>query len=281
MKPILSKLVFVLFLSLFAFASYAQDTATAETYDIVYRKEGGAIWGTIMSFDEPTGLLVFKDRSGRIYSLGREEYDYFRENQVYTPRKKKTRVVHPRKVDDFEYSLGFGWTYLDGPDYNYFTDNSESYSWFSYVPVTVKVAAGKRFSDTYYLGGTAEFSIASSLTNYLNGGVRYAYTFSSNKRNVLLYLPAELKYYTMKATKNVYTLDDPNAKFNMNLSSVGLSLGTGISIQRPNLKSLSLELKVTRHFATQFDITNMPETVNYGIGERRLGSASVVFMYNL
>ncbi|NNJ55443.1 MAG: hypothetical protein HKP14_04905 [Bacteroidia bacterium] len=280
MNSILLKLFFAVGFSFFALVSFGQDTASSETYDIVYLKDGGVLWGEIKSFDEPSGLLVFEDRAGRVYSLGREEYKYFRENQVITKKTKRPKVIHPRKVEDFEFSLGFGWTSIEGPSYEYSDSNSSLSSSFSYIPIVVKIAGGKHLNATHFVGGTAEFSIVSSLSNYLNAGLRYIYTFDSEKRNALLYLPIEAKYFAMKATEDVYALVETES-FNMNLNSLGLSLGTGVQFNRPNMRSFSLEAKVTKHFPSDLEVSDMPTSVNYSVGEASLFSGSLVFLYNL
>ncbi|MEO0581136.1 MAG: hypothetical protein AAF135_02830, partial [Bacteroidota bacterium] len=65
---------------------HAQDQP--ETYDRIVLKKGGILRGEILSFDEEDGDITFKDEYGRMYSLSREDYKYFEEDQPY---KKKRR----------------------------------------------------------------------------------------------------------------------------------------------------------------------------------------------
>lgn len=271
----------IIFWSLFisAVATYGQqDSTVGASYDMVYLKSGAILKGDIMSFNEKEGSLVFKDTEQRVYSLTRDEYLYFKENVLVAT--KKVKEIRPRKYDELEYGVGFAWSNLIGPDYRYNIDNGSLSSSFGAMPFCAKVAVGKYFKGESYVGVTSELALTSGAKNYVNGGLRYVYTFTSMPKNALIYIPAELKYHYLKSSVQLYG-DVENEFFNYAISSVGANLGTGLSFTRANKKSISLEIMLTKHFPQPIKISNMPERAEFSSGEMRFLGGTLVFMYNI
>ena len=70
-------------------------------------KDGRVLRGQILIFEEKDGDLTFQDIYGRKYSITREEYKYFEENQFVKERKSKNdTIVKVRKENQFEFSIG-------------------------------------------------------------------------------------------------------------------------------------------------------------------------------
>jgi hypothetical protein len=271
-------LIFLSFFLLNVLAFSQQDSSESKSYDFIYLKSGATLKGDILSFNEKEGSLVFRDIDNRVYSVSKEEYLYFKENIVVIPPKEKE--IRPRKYNDILYSVGFSWTSLSGPDYYYELDNSTSSSSFSVTPICAKLAVGKLNKGEHYYGLTTEFALTSGVKNYVNVGLRYAYTFTADQKNVQIYIPAELKYHNLNSSVGLYGLID-NEFFNYRIQSVGLNLGTGISFIRDHERAISLEVMLTKHVPQPLQISNMPERVVFKPGEMRLIGGAFVLLYSI
>ncbi len=282
MKSSVLKTLFAFSFVFFNFSGFAQsDSSNVTTYDIVYLTKGGAVKGQILSFNEKEGSMVFKDLNNRTYAFSRKEYDYFLENQVLT--EKKIKNIRARKEEGLEVSLGFSMESFNGPDYRYASQNSETTSQYYLLPISLKVGVGKYIEKQHFVGATAALGMLTEAKLYTNTGLRYAYTFTSNKRNAILYLPIEAKYYRISTTQSDnYFIDDMTLDrgFDLLVQSVGLSAGTGVSFIRSNKKSISVEAKFTKHFSSELEISNVTDGLTVSSGEMRLGSGSITLAYN-
>jgi len=276
-----AKNLFCICTLLFSNMLYAQQDSSSsdKTYDIVCLTKGGTIKGQILSFNEKEGSLVFKDQENRTYALGRNEYDYFKENLVYDT--KKIQNIRARKDEGFEVNLGFSWESFNGPDYGYSYSTGEYSQSYYLVPLSLKVGAGKYFAKQHFLGATAALGLVTDAKLYANGGLRYSYIFTSDKRNVVLYIPVETKFYHMNKSQTIYGNGGlENRTFDLLVQSVGLSAGTGFSFTRANKKSISIEGKFTKHFPSELKLSNIPDDVTVSSREMKLGSGSLVLSYN-
>jgi len=271
-------LIFLIFFLLNVLAFAQQDSIESKSYDIIYMKSGATLKGDILSFNEKEGSLVFRDIDNRVYSVSKEEYLYFKENILVIPSKEKE--IRPRKYNDILYSVGFSWTSLSGPDYYYEIDNGTSSSNFSVTPICAKLAVGKINKGEHYYGLTTEFALTSGVKNYVNVGLRYAYTFTADQKNVQIYIPAELKYHNLNSSVGLYG-NIENEFFNYRIQSVGLNLGTGISFIRDHERAISLEVMLTKHLPQPLQISNMPERVIFKPGEMRLIGGAFVLLYSI
>ncbi|MGB0850140.1 MAG: hypothetical protein ACPGTP_02740 [Bacteroidia bacterium] len=282
MKSYLLKTLLVLGFVFFYTSGLAQsDSANATTYDIVYLTKGGAVKGQILSFNEKEGSMVFKDLNNRTYSFSRKEYDYFVENQVLT--EKKIKNIRARKDEGYEVSLGFCLETFSGPEYQYTSQNSGGTTQYYLLPISLKVGVGKYIEKQHFVGATASLGMLTEAKLYNNAGMRYAYIFTSDKRNAILYLPFEAKYFRMATNQSdSYSVNNVTEEksFDLLVQSVGLSAGTGVSFIRADKKSISIEAKFTKHFTSELEISNVSEGMTVTSGEMRLASGSITLAYN-
>lgn len=267
------KIVLSLFLLIFSLNSFAQEESeNPETkedpeyviYDVIYLEGGRVLKGEIMSFDEASGTIVFKDEEERTYSIGKDEYKYFKENQSFSLTKKKDRILRERKNGDFSFQVGLGLgmfvsrKYLENNDY---LINNGVYDDYDY-PLTLKAAGGMFLNEKNFIGLTAEYAAIAYSDIFWSGGVRYLYYYDAQKSNLGLYLPVELQLTTLSASINNVGVDDTIYNSNgssswpayidipFDLQSITLSLGQGFSAILANKKYLSLEFA----FLTQFGL---------------------------
>lgn len=90
-------------------------------YDIVHLKTGKVLYGEIIEFDQKDGDLTFKDEYNRKYSLSRQMYDYFEEDVTFQKRMRDT-LVRPRKIDEFDFSIGIS-QFMAGTDNGFIPDD--------------------------------------------------------------------------------------------------------------------------------------------------------------
>ncbi len=237
----------------------AQEADT--TYDVVYLKKGGMLKGEILVFEERDGDLTFRDTKGRVYSLSREDYDYFIEDKVFAVkgRAKANRVIRPRKETEMELSVGFSAAYLFlahnlKPD-DYYLNGIYSELYF---PMSFKFGAGKYLNKQNFIGLNAEFAFALEGENYFNLGLRYIYQYDAHKSNTAFYIPIEAGFNRLAITERFSvsdTLFDDNGwsypsdrYIETYFNSLGVSLGQGVSFILNNKKSISLELSFFKNF---------------------------------
>lgn len=233
------------------------DSSGYETYDLIYLKKGGVLKGEILSFDEEFGGIVFKDTAGRKYSLAREEYDYFIEDKTF--RIKASKPVLPRKEEGLEFSVGFFGSFIDvqqdfTPDDFYLNAQNA----ISDVPVGLKLAAGKFFNGSNYLGVTTNIPFVKQSKSYFDFGFRYIYRQDTKKKNAVFYIPIELKYcaikYDLSYSVNDTLFTDNGFEFpseqeiDGTFNTLSLNVGPGVSFILPNQKSINLEATFERHF---------------------------------
>lgn len=240
-------------------SAFAQtDSLKTEIHDVLALEKGGLIRGEILSFDAIGGGIVFEDLNGKIYSLAREEYQYFKEDQVFEIKQKGPKVLHPRKESGWEIQLGISAAYLamvhDFTADVYYLNGVES---LADLPVALKVAAGTYLNPSNYLGFTAEFALATETAPNYQAGLRYKHFYDAGTTNLGLYIPVELTYQHLNITSNfavndtVFTgggftfPDDQDLTTTVNAASI--SLGQGFAFMLANEKSVAIELTLLAH----------------------------------
>ena len=269
----------------------AQDSSDHEVFDVVSLKKGGIIKGTILSFNEQTGIVVIEDTEGRKYTLGREEYDYIEENKVFPVKVKKERIIHERKTNQFEVSIGVETGLLNLNQSlvkdDYFLDVQSNYS---NIPLSLSVNAGKYLHDRLYVGLASDIGVASYATSSFNIGGRVVSIQPSKSRNTAVYFPAEVFFSLMEFPANFDVLD--TAEFNQSgmiqgedieveakTTSIGISVGAGLSFAMRNNKSFGIEASIFTHLGVNNEILSpLPQDPNtsFTINGFRIG-----LLYNL
>jgi hypothetical protein len=257
-------LLFVLLSFLLSFSSSAisQDTTEYITYDVIHLVDGRILKGTILSFDEEGGGIVFKDTNGRTYSFSRKQYEFFEEDQLFPIKRKKENIeIKPRKENEWEISLGFSAAYLNiqhdfTPDERYVNGVNS----LADIPTCFKIGAGKYFNRQHFIGATGEFALFSQNAKYFNFGARYLYQYDGQKRNVAFYVPIELQFNNMEIESRFQTNDTTffddgmgysypaDKDITTSIQSVAFSAGHGFSFIMNNTKSISIEAALVRHF---------------------------------
>jgi hypothetical protein len=274
MKIILALLAFVLFNT--ALLSQ-QDTVPpiqneiVEIYDVVAvykshtdgrgrtRQFTSELKGKILNYDESTGLLTFKGVDGRMFSFNSNQYEYFEYNKEFSSKKKKQKVLNPRKETGLQFSAGLSSGFLNIPtglqlDENYVGGPTAGFD----LPVCLKVVGSKYLNKNSLVGLTAEYSLLSSETSYFNAGVRYQYLYNTNK-NASFYFPVELKFSHYQADYYRFQFNDTLFSDNgytwpidfeseVTINALELNVGQGISFALKNNRSLSIELMLLRQF---------------------------------
>lgn len=268
-----------LFVLCSVFSSWAQTDST-KTYDMVYLTKGGIIKGEIMSFSEEIGTLVIKDTQGRVYTLGKEEYNYYIENQVET--EKPPKVIWPRRTEGNLVNVGFNYAQISGPSYVMSKANSsELNGTFSFGTVNVNLGLGKIIEQAHYAGLVTEFSIASLMDHYFNAGLRYSYSFLKENRNSMLYLPFEARYFDLKYTEEMNHGNGEVETVSMKMNSVGLTAGIGLSFSRPKGKIVSLEYVLSKHFPSTLMPSELPVDYSFSAGKAELFTTSLGLIFSL
>ncbi|MFM1932560.1 MAG: hypothetical protein RL226_1863 [Bacteroidota bacterium] len=267
MRPLLNNTLHVLLIICLTFVSYTAasqtDSTDYEYYDIVYLKKGGSIMGEIISHDGATGGLVIKDRIGRVFSLSREEYNYYLEDQQFKTKTKRQKDrlarLKERKTGGWEFSAGISAAFIN---YNESFQEDETYlsgGGTTDLPICLELGAGKYFGRQHFLGASIELPVSTYGTKYFTGGARYAYQYDAAKRNLATYIPIELRFFSV--TNDVqYNLNDTlfidentwqypaYESINVSMSGLSLSLGHGFGFILPNKHSFMLELALVKHF---------------------------------
>lgn len=245
----------IAFMSLFTTA-YAQPTTEPQTVDIIYMKDGRVLQGQILIFEEKDGDITFQDTYGRKYSITREEYKYFEENQIVKDRKsKRDTVVLDRKENEFEFSVGlsYGWY---NPTANFTADAvyTDNFNNGSYYPINVHLGAGKYFNRKHFAGLNADFSIISTAAPVLNINGRYAYQYDAYKKNTALYVPVELGFMSLTNSTSFFVPDSTTfmgykqVDYDVKTSAVNIGIGHGFNFMMKNKHSFALEVLVYKYF---------------------------------
>jgi hypothetical protein len=263
-QPTFTYLFSLLFLFSFLFLAntnaFAQDDET-EIYDVIYLKKGGSLKGEILVFEERDGDITFRDTQGRTYSFSREDYDYFIEDKVFTPRKKKVREreIRPRKENELEFSLGFSMPVLTQ---TVNLEMDEYYIGYPYTylffPLSFKAGVGKYLDRQNYVGLNVELGFAGETRSYFDVGVKYAYQYDGHKSNVAFYIPVEAAFNSTAITSRMTVNDTvftnngwswPDDRYiDINYQSFRLGIGHGVSFILNNKKSIAIEASLFNHF---------------------------------
>lgn len=267
-------------LMLGSFSAFAQsDSVKTEIHDVLALEKGGLIKGEVLSFDAIGGGIVFKDLNGKIYSLAREEYQYFKEDQIFEVKQKGPKVLHPRKESGWEIQIGVSAAFLamvhDFDADAYYLNGVQS---AADLPVSIKVGAGKYLNRSNYIGLTAEFGLATETAPNYQAGLRYKYFYDAGTNNVGLYIPVELTYQRLDITSNFsvndtvfsnngdFTFPD-NRDLTTSVNAASISLGHGFAFMMPNKRSLSIELTLLAHLllSQQYqDLDREPPVSQFG-----------------
>lgn len=250
--------------TLFAFmclftTAIAQPATQPQTVDVIYMKDGRVLQGQILIFEEKDGDITFQDSYGRKYSITREEYKYFEENQIVKDRKsKRDTVVLDRKENEFEFSVGlsYGWY---NPSAIFTADDvyTDNFNNGSFYPINVHLGAGKYFNRKHYAGLNADFSIISIAAPVINLNGRYAYQYDAYKKNTACYVPVEFGYTSLVNSTSFYVNDTistgPNSwttqiDTKLNTKAINIGIGHGFNFMMKNKHSLALEFLVYKYF---------------------------------
>ena len=251
-------------------ASAQTDTLRTEVHDVLCLLKGGEIKGTILSFDEIGGGIVFRDLNGKVYSLAREEYRYFIEDKEFEVKQKGPKVLHPRKESGLAIQVGLSAAYLDlshdfTPD-DYYLNAVQSQA---DMPVALKVVAGSYLNRANFIGLTAEYALLSGNSPSWQAGLRYLHQYDGYKTNLGLYIPLELAYQHQVVTAN-FALNDTifdgtggysfpdNRDLTASMNAVSISAGHGFAFMLANEKSVSLELTIVAHLLLSQQFEDLP-----------------------
>lgn len=236
--------------------AFAQPTAETQTIDVIYMKDGRVLQGQILLFEEKDGDITFQDSYGRKYSITREEYKYFEENQIIRDRRSmRDTVLLSRKENEIEFSVGlsYGW-------YNptaSFTEDAyylENLNNSTYYPINLHIGAGKYFNRKHFLGINAEYSIISGLSPVINVNGRYSYQYDAYKKNTASYIPIEIGYTSLVNSTSFYLKDTASfmgfeqQNYTIKTSAVNIGIGHGFNFIMKDKRSLALEFLVYKYF---------------------------------
>jgi hypothetical protein len=195
---------------LLAVSVFAQpNTTPSNTVDIIHMKDGRVLRGQILIFEEKDGDITFQDIYGRKYSITREEYSYFEENQFVKERKSKNdTIVKVRKENQLEFSVGLTYgsyapTITFEPD-AYFLQNLNNSSYF---PISLQIGAGKYFNRKNFLGVNLNYTLISGGSPTFNTNLRYQFQYDAYKGNTACYIPVEFGYHSLNYSASFYVSD--------------------------------------------------------------------------
>ncbi len=250
--------------SLFAFmclftTAVAQPTTPPQTIDVIYMKDGRVLQGQILIFEEKDGDITFQDSYGRKYSITREEYKYFEENQVPKERRsKRDTVLLDRKENEIEFSVGlsYGW-YNPSSSFSSDAYYSDNFNNNSYYPINVHAGIGKYFNRKHFVGLNADFSIISMAAPVINLNGRYAYQYDAYKKNTACYVPVEFGYTSLVNSTSFFVNDTistgPNSwttqiDTKLKTNALNIGIGHGFNFMLKNKHSIALEVLVYKYF---------------------------------
>ncbi len=246
--------------SFIALSVFAQpNTTPPNTVDIIHMKDGRILRGQILIFEEKDGDITFQDLYGRKYSLTREEYSYFEENQIIRERKSKNdTIVKVRKENQFEFSVGLTYgTYMPTasfkPDAYYLQNLNNSY----YFPISLQLGAGKYFNRKNFVGVNLNYALISGASPTFNANLRYQFQYDAYKRNTACYIPVEFGYHSLNYSTSFYVTDSiaptqyswiKQIDTDVKISSLNLGIGHGFNFMMKNTHSIALEFLVYKYF---------------------------------
>ncbi|TNE70735.1 MAG: hypothetical protein EP333_10005 [Bacteroidetes bacterium] len=261
------RLLLVLIVLFSAELSMAQgDTTEYKVMDVIYLKEGGILRGEILAFDESNGGIVFKDEYGRKYSFGRDDYKYFREDQLIKNKKKaKNKEVYQRKEEGLSFNVGLKFNFISLND-NFTPDDYylNGFGGLGDIVTSLSLGGGMYFTRQHFVALNTDFKVASFgyAKQYFNAGIRYQYQYDAQKSNVALYLPFELKYnrysediqYDVNDTivdsgpGGTVTYWPISQEYGVTVDMASLSIGHGFGFIMKNRKSFNIEVGLTKYF---------------------------------
>lgn len=256
---------------LLAVSIFAQpNTTPPNTVDIIHMKDGRVLRGQILIFEEKDGDITFQDIYGRKYSITREEYSYFEENQFVKERKSKNdTIVKVRKENQLEFSVGLTYgsyapTITFKPD-AYFLQNLNNSSYF---PISLQIGAGKYFNRKNFLGVNLNYALISGGSPTFNTNLRYQFQYDAYKRNTACYIPVEFGYHSLNYSTSFYVSDSivlsqnswtQQLNTNVKISSLNLGIGTGFNFMLKNTHSITLEFLIYKYFTMNQKFETLPQ----------------------
>jgi len=258
-----SKILIVFLFSSISVATWAQPTTSTpnapNTVDIIHMKDGRVLRGEILIFEEKDGDITFKDIYGRKYSITRQEYVYFEENQLVQERKRKNdTIVKVRKENQFEFSVGLSYasfvpTTRFSPD-AYYKDNFNNSSYF---PISLQIGVGKYFNRKNFIGANINYALIGGLTPSMQTNLRYQYQYDAYKKNVACYIPVEVGFHTSNYSTSFFVNDSisidqyswtTQVDTKLNVKSGSIGVGHGFNFMLKNTHSLGIELLIYKYF---------------------------------
>lgn len=238
--------------------AFAQtDSTEYTTEDIIYLEDGRILHGEIISFDEASGTIVFKDNQGLRYSFGRSEYKYFKEDEVIevNGRGQRERVLHPRKNSGFDIQLGFSGS-SQAVTHTFKADDYHLSTWDTPddIAAGIRIGLGLQVDSVHYIGAAIDLSFMTYNKSFNQMGLRYVYRYPAPKRNAAFYLPLEAKYSSTVADlvfevpHEEFSWQTDNVLYDITVTSWELSLGQGVQWGLPNKRAVSAEVAIFRHF---------------------------------
>lgn len=275
--------------SFIALSVFAQpNTTPPNTVDIIHMKDGRILRGQILIFEEKDGDITFQDLYGRKYSLTREEYSFFEENQIIKERKSKNdTIVKVRKENQFEFSVGLTYgSYMPTasfkPDANYLQNLNNSY----YFPISLQLGAGKYFNRKNFLGVNLNYALISGASPTFNANLRYQFQYDAYKRNTACYIPVEFGYHSLNYSTSFYVSDSAaptqyswiqQLDSDVKISSLNLGIGHGFNFMMKNTHSIALEFLVYKYFTMSQKFEALPKG-NPNFNVNAVGAKLAVFV---
>lgn len=215
--------------------------------------------GEIISFDEASGTIIFKDKEGRRYSFNGSDYKYFKENEVVSVkgRGQRQRALHPRKNSGFDIQLGFSGS-AQNVTHNFKADDYHLSTWEDYSdwPMGIRLGLGMQVDSVHYIGGVVDLAFSTYNKSINAAGVRYVYRYPAPKRNAAFYLPLEAKFTSVEADLEFeineavpgQSWHNQRPIYDLAVTSWEISLGQGVQWGLPNKRAVSAEVAILSHF---------------------------------
>jgi hypothetical protein len=142
---------------------------------------------------------------------------------------------------------------------------------YVYLPLSIRLGAGKYFSRHHYVGINTDIAINSSYKKYYAVALNYKHQYDAKTSNKALYIPVELQF-TQATFDNTYQVADTtfdvqsggtvyyfpsDFETDQQISAIGFSIGHGISFIKQKKKSFSIELNVFNNFIIQHQFIDL------------------------
>lgn len=256
------------------------DSKNVQNYDLIYMKNGQVLRGEIIIFQESDGDITFKDTEGKMYSITREEYKYFKQNVRFAITKNDTLIIRERKEKQVEFTVGLRNNNMIESSRNLYTT----------IPVSGYLGFGKYFNRRVYLGIGANFGLVETkaFNKYLSPGIDIKYQYDGYKNNFALYVIGNANYtmhqglYAAMYQVNIWgksELGDVSHKY----SSAGISIGHGVCYILNGKKTVGFELIFTKLFPIEADFTGdaKQNESQYTLYDRTFSNISLGIVFNL